>query len=276
MPAEVRTASGATIFPPSPCLTITPLQWLLAKLTDEVFLYRPQPMHGSRTVAGDEAVVPSPSARFPFCKKHVAHVQAQHAAPGTPTAGEGETETTFSVLPSANAYPSRSDGAFSSTPSGLLPDARREKLSVSELQARTERPGGDAGAEVDLKVEELRRGAATVQKKKVSYPQRVVALCRRRVSGAHQIPSARRVLSADRCFNGRIGGMCGAIVTSPLDVVKTRLQSDIFQSASKSGAASASAKKGMFQNARRLAYHFVETGQLLRWACKTLCVVKSD
>lgn len=90
--------------------------------------------------------------------------------PGTPSAGEGETETTFSVLPSANAYPSRSDGASSSSPSGLLPDARREKLSISELQARTERPGGDAGAEVDLRVEELRRGAATDEKKKALVP----------------------------------------------------------------------------------------------------------
>lgn len=70
--------------------------------------------------------------------------------------------------------------------------------------------------------------------------------------------------------------MCGAIVTSPLDVVKTRLQSDLFQpaassrssstaaSAAASSASAAARHSGAFSQTRRLAYHFVETAQLLR------------
>lgn len=62
--------------------------------------------------------------------------------------------------------------------------------------------------------------------------------------------------------------MCGAIVTSPLDVVKTRLQSDLFRPVtsprSTAAAASAARSSGAFSQTRRLAYHFVETAQLLR------------
>ena len=75
--------------------------------------------------------------------------------------------------------------------------------------------------------------------------------------------------------------MCGAIITSPLDVVKTRLQSDLYQqrASQKTAAAtmiktSASANAtanagGVLQNVKRLAYHFVETGYLLREINKT-------
>lgn len=65
--------------------------------------------------------------------------------------------------------------------------------------------------------------------------------------------------------------MCGAIITSPLDVVKTRLQSDLYRqnsahkhTASTAIAPTATSKPGIFQSARRLAYHFVETGYLLK------------
>lgn len=71
---------------------------------------------------------------------------------------------------------------------------------------------------------------------------------------------------------GGIGGMCGAIVTSPLDVVKTRLQSDMYIDRWKKGSRYAelrtdSAKgfsKKTFHTIKKLGYHFVETGQLLK------------
>merc|ERR1711939_1302030 len=56
---------------------------------------------------------------------------------------------------------------------------------------------------------------------------------------------------------GGVGGMCGAIVTAPFDVVKTRLQSDIYSQRKASST-------GYLQGTRRLLYHFVETGILLR------------
>ncbi|PWN48477.1 mitochondrial carrier [Violaceomyces palustris] len=62
---------------------------------------------------------------------------------------------------------------------------------------------------------------------------------------------------------GGAGGMCGAIITSPLDVVKTRLQSDLFQQKSRA-APSGAGVGGALGNVRRLAYHFVETGYILR------------
>lgn len=65
---------------------------------------------------------------------------------------------------------------------------------------------------------------------------------------------------------GGAGGMCGAIITSPLDVVKTRLQSNLFQQSAKSAtmAATSASKAGILATAKRLTWHFVETGQLLR------------
>ena len=56
-----------------------------------------------------------------------------------------------------------------------------------------------------------------------------------------------------------IGGMCGAIITSPLDVVKTRLQSDMFQTTH--APASAPGLRGALQSGAR---HFIETGRMLR------------
>lgn len=64
---------------------------------------------------------------------------------------------------------------------------------------------------------------------------------------------------------GGVGGMCGAIITSPLDVVKTRLQSDMYRAKAQTAtAASAPAPAGALARVRSLAWHFVETGQLLR------------
>ncbi|PVG04728.1 mitochondrial carrier [Serendipita vermifera] len=57
---------------------------------------------------------------------------------------------------------------------------------------------------------------------------------------------------------GGLGGMCGAIVTAPFDVVKTRLQSDMFKVAPTSASRSSN-----------LLYHFVETGHILRDIAKS-------
>ncbi|KIM21248.1 hypothetical protein M408DRAFT_18444 [Serendipita vermifera MAFF 305830] len=51
---------------------------------------------------------------------------------------------------------------------------------------------------------------------------------------------------------GGLGGMCGGIVTAPFDVVKTRLQSDMFKAAAPT------------RPTTNLFYHFVETGHILR------------
>ena len=55
--------------------------------------------------------------------------------------------------------------------------------------------------------------------------------------------------------------MCGAIVTSPFDVVKTRLQSDLFKHATVTiegnGVAAVTVR-------RNLLWHFVETAHIIR------------
>ena len=61
--------------------------------------------------------------------------------------------------------------------------------------------------------------------------------------------------------------MCGAIVTSPFDVVKTRLQSDLFRQ--KHAAVNMIGSGGtMVMSAPRptnLLYNFVETGYIIRY-----------
>lgn len=63
----------------------------------------------------------------------------------------------------------------------------------------------------------------------------------------------------------RLGGMCGAIVTSPFDVVKTRLQSSLFR---EKHTTVGLAGNGVVVIPRRsnLLYNFVETGHILRYA----------
>ncbi|KAF7289427.1 Mitochondrial carrier protein [Mycena chlorophos] len=60
---------------------------------------------------------------------------------------------------------------------------------------------------------------------------------------------------------GGLGGMCGAIVTSPFDVVKTRLQSSLFREKHLSMAANGVAYAPPRSN---LLYNFVETGHIIR------------
>ncbi|KAJ1306770.1 hypothetical protein OPQ81_007756 [Rhizoctonia solani] len=60
---------------------------------------------------------------------------------------------------------------------------------------------------------------------------------------------------------GGLGGMCGAIVTAPLDVVKTRLQSSLYQDVHRTQIG----KGGLIiGRARNLLWNFVETGHILR------------
>src|SRR5882757_6251209 len=54
--------------------------------------------------------------------------------------------------------------------------------------------------------------------------------------------------------------MCGGLVTAPFDVVKTRLQSSMFQTAS----SAASHTTGVSVRLSGLLWNFVETGHILR------------
>ncbi|THV04676.1 mitochondrial carrier protein RIM2 [Dendrothele bispora CBS 962.96] len=65
---------------------------------------------------------------------------------------------------------------------------------------------------------------------------------------------------------GGLGGMCGAIVTSPFDVVKTRLQSSLFSEkpTAVSYSGNGSAVIGAPRPPGGILYHFVETGHILR------------
>ncbi|KAH0581625.1 hypothetical protein H2248_011326 [Termitomyces sp. 'cryptogamus'] len=65
---------------------------------------------------------------------------------------------------------------------------------------------------------------------------------------------------------GGLGGMCGAIVTSPFDVVKTRLQSSLFRGKSASVGMMTNGGSVVVGVPRQggLLYNFVETGYILR------------
>lgn len=83
-------------------------------------------------------------------------------------------------------------------------------------------------------------------------------------SAATQEPSGKLIPAKSwvHFVAGGLGGMSGAIVTAPFDVVKTRLQSDLFATSAKTPISPSST--GVLNTTRRLLYHFVETGVLLR------------
>ncbi|QLL32572.1 hypothetical protein HG536_0D00940 [Torulaspora globosa] len=58
---------------------------------------------------------------------------------------------------------------------------------------------------------------------------------------------------------GGIGGMAGAVVTCPFDLVKTRLQSDVYQTVYKSAARDASVGPRAFHFVSQAGIHFRET-----------------
>ncbi|KAN0061280.1 Pyrimidine nucleotide transporter, mitochondrial [Thecaphora frezii] len=113
-------------------------------------------------------------------------------------------------------------------------DGRPASTSLPELRQRAER--GDAGAQIDLQMAQTRQAVP---------------------------PKAAPPKGWLHFVAGGAGGMCGAIITSPLDVVKTRLQSDLFQKKAAAKASLAPAA-GVLGQTKKLAYHFVETGQLLK------------
>ncbi|EIW58132.1 mitochondrial carrier [Trametes versicolor FP-101664 SS1] len=63
---------------------------------------------------------------------------------------------------------------------------------------------------------------------------------------------------------GGLGGMCGAIVTSPFDVVKTRLQSDLFKVKASTVSLAGNGTAAVVGPRPNLLWHFVETGHILR------------
>lgn len=187
--------------------------------------------------------------------------------PATADPGEGESSTLAPVFPSANAYESPREeeerssvagpSSSSSSSSRLLPSNRNRPLSNEELRRRAVQDD-DAGAQVDLRI----RQDAVVPAADGSSSSSSVKQPQQRL-----VPPKGWL----HFVAGGIGGMCGAIITSPLDVVKTRLQSDLYKEAvqarsttTTTSSAVASSSSGVIATGRRLAYHFVETGHLLR------------
>ncbi|PWN22203.1 mitochondrial carrier [Microstroma glucosiphilum] len=146
--------------------------------------------------------------------------------PATASPGEGESATISPVLPSANAYP--------------------DTLSNDELRQRADLPHPDPGAAVDLRVEQMRVQADSSSE------------------GARQEQRLEPPKGWLHFVAGGVGGMCAGCITAPLDVVKTRLQSDLFQKKAASVAASSGSSEGLWAATKRLSYTFVETGHLLK------------
>jgi len=61
-----------------------------------------------------------------------------------------------------------------------------------------------------------------------------------------------------------LGGMCGAIVTSPFDVVKTRLQSDLFRQKHAGVGAVVGDSVVLVRRPGGVLWHFVETVHIIR------------
>lgn len=59
--------------------------------------------------------------------------------------------------------------------------------------------------------------------------------------------------------------MCGAIVTSPFDVVKTRLQSDLFHHNVLGVSSTVTARYTVASRTTDLLYNFIETGGIIRY-----------
>ncbi|CAO1614182.1 unnamed protein product [Sympodiomycopsis kandeliae] len=202
--------------------------------------------------------------------------------PGTATPGDGESSLVSPVLPSANAYPedagsspstsspllkparanedagifssssSHSNTASSSSSGRVLPPSRDRPLSIEELRSRADSSyqREASGAQVDLRIQEQFGNQASSSSSSSSTTK--------------QQPTLTPPKGWLHFVAGGVGGMCGGIITAPLDVVKTRLQSDLFQQKVKASTASASANNSILGHTKKLGMHFVETGQLLK------------
>lgn len=65
-------------------------------------------------------------------------------------------------------------------------------------------------------------------------------------------------------YSRRLGGMCGAVVTSPFDVVKTRLQSDLFRPKHAGVGAVVGDGVVLVRRPGGFLWHFVETVHIIR------------
>ena len=88
----------------------------------------------------------------------------------------------------------------------------------------------------------------------------MAALCSWRVSALTRIAGRALIEQLDS-----VGGMCGAIVTSPFDVVKTRLQSDLFREKHATVGLAVDGGGMVIRGRPNIFWHFVETGHILRY-----------
>lgn len=82
------------------------------------------------------------------------------------------------------------------------------------------------------------------------------------------LPTMALKEETDKIFSCSVGGMTAAVFTAPLDVLKTRLQSDFYQAQLRAAREAATATAGgghMRMTAlRSMRYHLAETFQILR------------
>ena len=71
-------------------------------------------------------------------------------------------------------------------------------------------------------------------------------------------------------FLSSLGGMCGAVVTSPFDVVKTRLQSDLFRQKHSGVGAVVGDSVVLVRRPGGFLWHFVETSHIIRYASHSI------
>jgi Mitochondrial carrier protein len=73
-------------------------------------------------------------------------------------------------------------------------------------------------------------------------------------------------------FLRSLGGMCGAVVTSPFDVVKTRLQSDLFRQKHTDVGAVVGDSVVLVRRPGGFLWHFVETTHIIRYASRPVSI----